>query len=376
MARSFLQAIAAQRSPVAIAAKKFQAQRFDYYRNLADLLEATASGRGMTLNKIFERDAERFAGETKGILSGHWAERYMESGAKLEEAWAGTLPANEVAWIAIAEEHGSSAIITALRDMARVGENIAKSRREFFSTVGVALIAITLTFAILLAMPYFFKPFLLDAFAGVREEFYGQLTRNYFKTCDLIRTAWAPALAAVIGGSLWLKWALPNWTGPARARFDEKSAVFTLYRDFKGTEFLATFASITKSSGGSVTNQRNALKMMQERSVPWVDWKIRMMIDRIDVEGLNDASALDVGIVDRETFYLIYDVQEARGISEGLTVAGQKSEERAARTISKRSKWIRWTLLFIGIATMAGVVTWQQGVMYEFKKSITTQYSQ
>ena len=377
MAKSILASLSLQRSPVDAAAKKFQAQRFDYYLYLADLLEATASGRGMTLNKIFERDAERFAGEVRGVLSAHWAEQYMESGAKLEAAWTGTLPDSEVAWIAIAEEHGVASIITALRDMARVGGNIAKSRREFISTVGVAVIAMTITFAMLVAMPYFFKPFLMDAFSGVREEFYGPLTKNYIKTCDFIRTFWAPALATVVGGALWLNWALPNWVGTTRARFDEKSSIFALYRDFKGTEFLATFASLTKSSGvGSVTNQRDALKMMQARSVPWVEWKIQMMIDRIDGEGVNDASALDVGIVNRETYYLIFDVQEARGISEGLAVAGQKSEERAAGAIAKRSKWIRWILLIIGVATMAGVVTWQQGVMFEFKRSITTQYSQ
>jgi hypothetical protein len=377
MLDGLIRRISARRSPVSIAASKFRSQRFDYYRNLADLLEVTANGgRGASVLKIFERDAERFAGEVRGILAAHWATRYMESGARFDAAWEGTLPDNEVAWIGVAEDHGSSSVVSALRDLARVGENIAQCKREFISTVGIAAIATGLTFVMILAMPFFFKPFILNAFSGVREEFYGPLTQRYLATCDVISAGWMPMLAVIGGLAYWLKWALPNWTGPLRAKFDEKSVLFTLYRDFKGSEFLATFASLTKSTGSAVTNQRDALKMMQKRAVPWLDWKIRMMLERIDAEGANDASALDVGIVDRETFYLIYDVQEARGISDGLTVAGLKSEARAAETISKRSKWIRWSLLIMCVATMGSVMFWQQGVMYEFKKSITSQFSQ
>jgi type II secretory pathway component PulF len=349
MLRDALRNLSALRSPVAQAAAKFQSQRFDYYRNLADLLDVTSGNRSLTFVSIFERDAERFAGEVKGILSARWAELYMDSGARLSAAWEGTMPSNEVAWIAIAETHGMPAVIDALRDIARVGENIAKSRQEFVATVGVGLLSATLTIAMLLAMPYFFRPFLLKNFSGIEPEYYGPLTVHYFQACNIVAKSWMPTLAVLGGVAYWLKWAIPNWTGPTRRMLDEKNFLFSLYRSFKGSEFLATFASLTKSSGGAVTNQRDALRMMQERAGPWIDWKIRMILERIDVDGLNDASILDVGIVDRETYYLIHDVQDARGISDGLTVAGRKTEERVASKISKRSKWIRWVLLLISV---------------------------
>lgn len=357
-------------SPVGAAARKFSGKaRLEYYEVLADLLEDT-QGRTSILS-IFVRDAERYGNAARGVLSRHWAELYETSGASLKETWSGTLPDEEVNLIGVAEKSGSEALIVALRDLARVGEVIRKSKAEFVTTVAVGLMAVTIASAMLLGLPFFFAPFLNESFGFVPVEYHGPLTIRYFALARGIEAVWVFVLAGVVAG-IWLTaWALPNWVGEKRAKMDDSFLLFKLYRDFKGSIFMAMLASITKSRSGAVTNQREALMMMQENASPWLAWKIRLMLDRLDDEGGLDASMLDVGVVDKEVYYLFADIFEARGVSAGLVTAGVRSEERATKAIAARAKVLRWMLLFSSLLVVIVLLGWQNTVIYEFKGAMT-----
>ncbi|RTL34968.1 MAG: hypothetical protein EKK53_25225 [Burkholderiales bacterium] len=379
MLSRLLQSIQGKYSPLSRAASAFRPYRLDYYVALADRLEGAVSGRGGSLASLFERDAERYAGTPRGVLSAHWADQYLNAGATIADAWSGTLPDDEVACIAVAEENGNAAVITALRDLARVGNVIAKAKKEFISTAGVALVGAFIAFAIVLAMPYFFKPGLLKSFSGVSPQYFGAMTRNYFAVSDGIARWWLPVVIAVAAAVWWVIWALPNWIGPLRSTFDDKFFVFQLHRQYRGAMFLATFASLTKSKAGegdgSVTSQRDALVALEQRAVPWVSWKIRQMVEHIDAEGLYDASALDVGIVDKDMYYLIADVYDSKGIAAGLTVAGLRTEQQATETIARRAKVIRFLLLGMCVAIVLAVNTWQQLVVRDLSRAMQTQFT-
>lgn len=358
-------------SPLKAAARKFGGRaRLEYYGVLADLLEDT-QGRTSIL-AIFARDAERYGKRPRGVLSRHWAEMYEISGASLKETWAGTLPAEEVALIGVAEKSGSEALIGALRDLARVGEVVRKAKAEFVSTIVVGVVGMVIAVAMLLALPFFFAPYLQQTFGFVPVEFHGRLTRNYFAFARLIESVWVFVLASVGAVVWWIGWALPNWVGEARMKADDRFLIFKLYRDFKGSIFMAMLASITKSRDGAVTNQREALLMMQEGATPWLSWKIRAMLDRLDEEGGLDASMLDVGIVDKEVYYLFADIFEARGVAAGLLTAGARSEERATKAIASRAKVLRWATLFSSLLVVIVLLGWQNSVIYEFKNSMST----
>lgn len=357
-------------SPVAVAARKFSGKaRLEYYNVLADLLEDT-QGRTSIL-AIFIRDAQRYGDSPRGVLSRHWAEMYETSGASLKETWAGTLPNEEVNLIGVAEKSGSEALIVALRDLARVGEVIRKSKAEFVSTVAVGMVAVTIAATMLLGLPFFFAPFLQKSFGFVPPEYHGPLTRNYFALARVIESIWFFVASAIVFVISWLAWSMPNWVGEYRAKADEKILIYKLYRDFKGSIFMAMLASITKSRDGAVTNQREALLMMQEGASPWLAWKVRLMLDRLDDQGALDASMLDVGVVDKEVYFLFADIFEARGVSAGLVTAGIRSEERATKAIASRAKVLRWLLLFSSLLIVIVLMGWQNTVIYEFKGSMT-----
>lgn len=352
--------------PVARASRAFSSRdRIQFYGVLADLLEDT-QGRTSIL-QIFIRDAARYGNTPRGILSKHWAERYEASGASLREAWIDTLPAEEVNMIGVAEKGGAEATIIALRDLSRVGEVIRKSRNEFIATVLVGMVAIVVATAILMALPFFFVPFLKKTFGFVPPEYYGKATRWFFGLADFIQRTWF--LIAVIVGCIvwWIGWSLPNWIGPNRAKAEDRFLIYKLYRDFRGSIFLAMYASLTKSRGGAATSQREALAMMQVEAVPWLAWKIRMMLGRLDEEGGLDATMLDVGVVDRPVYFLFADIFEARGAAAGLAAAGRRSEERATTTIANRAKVLRWASLLVALGIVIVVLGWQNMVIYEFK---------
>ncbi len=355
--------------PVARARRSFSArERIEFYSVLADLLEDT-QGRTSIL-QIFIRDAARYGKTPRGILSKHWAERYEASGASLREAWIDTLPAEEVNMIGVAEKGGAEATIIALRDLARVGEVIRKSRIEFISTVLVGLIAVTLATTMLMALPFFFVPFLKKTFGFVPPEYYGKATRGFFGLAEFIQRTWF-IIAAIVGCLIWwIGWSLPNWIGPNRAKAEDRLLIYKLYRDFRGSIFLAMYASLTKSRGGAATSQREALAMMQVEAVPWLAWKIRMMLGRLDEEGGLDATMLDVGVVDRPVYFLFADIFEARGAAAGLAAAGRRSEERATTTIANRAKVLRWASLFGALGVVITLLGWQNMVVYEFKAAM------
>lgn len=358
-------------SPVSRAARRFSARsRLEYYAYLADLMEDT-QGRTSILS-IFVRDAERYGSAPRGVLSRHWAEVYETSGASLATAWRGTLPDEEVGLIGVAEKGGSEAVIIALRDLARVGEVIRKAKGEFVSTIAVGLVAILIAGGMLLAIPFFFAPAMRETFGFVPAEYHGRVTRHYFTAARLIESGWIFVVAVLSGVVWWVSWALPNWTGDGRNKADDRFLLFKLYRDFKGSIFMAMLASITKSREGAVTNQREALYMMQEGATPWLGWKIRMMLDRLDEEGGLDATMLDVGVVDKEIYYLFSDIFDARGVSAGLVTAGARSEERATKSISARAKVLRWAALIVSLVIAIGFLGVQNTVIYEFKGAMTT----
>lgn len=370
MMRSLIEWMRGWSDPVTRASRAFSTRdRLEFYTVLADLLEDT-QGKTSIL-QIFIRDAARHGKTPRGILSKHWAERFEASGASLREAWNGTLPAEEVNMIGVAEKGGAVATIAALRDLARVGEVIRRSRIEFMATVVVGVIAVTIATSMLLALPFFFVPFLKKTFGFVPPEFYGRATRGFYALAAFIESTWFIILGFAGSVVWWISWALPNWIGPGRAKAEDRFIIFKLYRDFRGSIFLAMFASLTQSRGGATTNQREALEMMQKNAAPWLAWKIRMMLTRLDEEGGLDATMLDVGVVDKPVYFLFSDIFEARGAAAGLAAAGRRSEERATTTIANRAKVLRWASLFASLGIVIVLLTWQNAVVYEFKGAMT-----
>ncbi len=361
-------------TPVRRAARKFRGRELlDYYELLADQLEDSAGG--SSILEVFQKDAERFRGTTRGVLSEYWAERYVEVGASMSLTWKGTLPDEDVAMVGAAEKGGHESMIKGLRDLARVGEVIRQAKRTFLATVAAAIVGTLVTMITLLAQPFFVAPFFRDLFGFIPAEFHGPMTRRYFTFAAVIGAVWLPLTVCVIGGGMWLKWAIVNWVGPRRAWADEKILIFRLYRDFRGSLFLAMLATLTQNRGGAVTNQREAMRLMREGATPWMAWKLDLILERLESTGASDASIFDVGVVDKPFYYLLEDVVEAKGLSAGLTRAGQRSEERAVKTISMRAKVLTWVSLAGSVGIAITLLGWEYAVIYEFRDSVTAYFN-
>jgi len=356
------------------AARKFRGQRLnDYYDTLADKLEDVEGGSSML--KIFQDDAKRFAGSPRGVLAEYWAMRYQDRGASLAEAWTGSLPDEDVALIRAAQRGGTAAVIGALRDLARVGEVIRQAKQAFLASVATSLIGATVVVAFLLAIPFFLAPQIRFLLGDVTPDYWGSLTTRYFKFSEIVKIS-APFIVLVIMGSVsWIAWALPHWTGNLRTKADDALTLFRLYRDFKGSMFLAMQASLTRNRDGSVTNQREALQILRDGATPWLRWKIDLILENITKTGGFDAKIFDVGVLDKEFYYLLEDLIAAKGLSLGLSKAGQRSEQKGVKTIARRAKFFSVVVLGLSLLSILGLSGWNYGVIKEIGASLQNFYT-
>ena len=353
---------------VSQAIREFQGRRHAYLDLLADQLERI--GGRVNYMELFSREASRYYGTGRGKLAAFWIDCMEGRGARLAEIWKESFPPDELAIISVAELRGKDSTIAALRNIARVGVAISVSQSEFLKTAAVGVIAVGLACSTLLAMPLFFKPLFMDIYSMVPPDLYGPLTKRFFAISDFIKYS-APFIGVgLLAILMWIRWALPNWVGERRTWADDKIGLFKAYRQFKGSLFLATFASLTSSNGSDVTNQRNALKLMASQLTPWLRSKVTLMLRKIDETGAKDAELFDVGVVDKETFYLISDLVDARGLGEGLGQAGRESEKRVVATIREKGNVVRWILLGGSLITVFSIVGSVYGLMFEFKAAI------
>jgi type II secretory pathway component PulF len=88
-----------------------------------------------------------------------------------------------------------------------------------------------------------------------------------------LATSWFAPVAGVLAVALTIACviALPRWTGPGRAFFDQHVFPFTLYRELVGSAWLDTFSRQIKAGIGEAT----ALEQQMRLSTPWLASRLR-----------------------------------------------------------------------------------------------------
>ena len=362
MYQDFKRNLASLTDPLKSAANKFNAQLPEFYESLADRIE---SAKGMTMVDFFVKDAERYSKDEdgkeiktpRGILSAHWAERFMDVGGDLALTFEGTIPPEDVSLIRLGQEAGAGALPSTLRDLARLSLLIRKAKSVFFSSIVMGFNAIALVFTALIATPLFTVPKLRETFV-MPEEFIKGVALNLFSFSDFL-TNWLLVIVVFAAAILYLvAWSLSNYTGEYRKKLD-KYLLWRMYRDMQGALFLAVLSTMVKNRSGAGDNLLVALEKMRVGSTPWRRSHINRMIDNIQdlsVGGLDNsaaiANAINTGIIDRESFFYFMDVQEGQGISVGLAKAGERVEGPMLKMVEKQASIASKLMLFCALGFM------------------------
>lgn len=351
------------------AAVRFRRDRHDYYLYLSRIL-ADAHG-SSTLLRIFQRDALRFEGEPRGVLSRHWARRYQDQGADLALTWRGTLPPGDLLLIGAAAQAGAAgALEQALADAARLAGRARASRRQFLLTAGAGLVSLALALAVILAVPVYFLPLLQKAFSFVPPDMWGARGRALMSFGRWVQVLWLPALASILLLTLAVAWWKDRWYGPWRQWLDGRLLPCRLYRDARAAEFLATLCALLRRRGNVTLTLRQGLVLIRQRSSPWLAFHCDGMLRALDEGG--DAAGgrlLASGLLRREDVFYLADMMEALGVDQGLQLAGARIEAAIDNAVAHSAQTLRAAMLAGGCATVFALASWMAWTITELKSA-------
>lgn len=356
------------------AASKFRKKRAEYYSYLASMLE---SSKGNTkFSTLFERDAQRYQGEPRGVLCAYWRDAYMNNGASLSDAWEGTFPDDELAIIRVAEGAGAGAVMSALKDVARVAALSDKVKSEVIGTLLVAILGVSIALVMVTVFPVFASSKLQEIYSFIPLDQWGPKGKAFNNYAKGVVDYGLYFVCAFFLAFSYLQWSVNNLIGPSRDWLDRNIVLYRVIRDIKGALFLATMSTLTRRRGNVMYTLRDSLTLFgQSARSPWLRWRVEQVVDGIDQTGAIGTDAFNTPLLSREMFFYLRDTQEARGFAEGFVETGNYVETNILDGLIKRMTVYRVILLLAGVLTVVSVMGWQFGVIYEMKGVMSNYYS-
>lgn len=353
------------------AKRSFKAKRSDYYEFVASMLRSGAGK--IKFSQIFESDALRYANQPRGVLSAIWHEAYMGNGGNLADTWQGYFPDDEVAIIRVSQGAGGDAIVGALEDLARISKLSDQIRNESIMTVAAGLIGMGIAAAMTLAFPIVAAKQLRTTYEFLPLEAWGSSGRKFVAYAETLTVAW-PFIAAALAALIWLTlWAIPNLTQPRiREWLDEKFALFRLVRDIKGAMFMTVMSTLTRRRAGVMFTLRQSLEIFLDSArTPWLRWRVKQILDNTDESGSTGTEVFDTGMISREMYFFLEDMQKAKGTAEGFEATAQHIESRLLGQIIKRMTTYRWVMLLSAVGMVLAMFSWLFGVIFEMRGAMS-----
>lgn len=349
----------------------FRSVRADYYEFLSALVAGTR-GR-LTLRDIFDQDARRYSGTARGRLSRSWSRAYSETGGDLYATWLGCFPSSELAIIRVAQLAGNETLVRTLHDLADALRLVKRSRHILRSTIWSGVLSLCVLVAMTLAVPMFTVPKLKQLFIVLPPEYLASWTKKLFGFSEMIGMFWIPLAAALISLVAVVLWSIPNFAGPLRPFLDRVS-VWRIHRCLNALRFLSVLTVVLNRHGVSSTQLRTALAMLCAGASPWMRWHLDDMLARID-HGLVGAETFDTGLLERELFWYLQDMAQARGLTQALVLVRDRLDSHVLAHVSRQAQLLRWALLFFCVAGMLSLGLWHYAVIDELRRSLMIFYA-
>ena len=343
---------------------QFSSRRATYYEDLAMLIDSSH----MRLLDVFRLDGERFGEAPRGVLSRLWEERFIVYGADLASAWSGTLPDLEVSVLRVQSNTGDKAISNTLREMARMARLSERIFHQAVATLLVGVVTVSLASGMVLIM--------IPWTVGVIRE-----------SLDISFEYWGPVGKILVGIGRWAEeWRvgillalgamafgisqLQRWTGSWRAWCDEKLIGINTLRDLMAMRLLLMLGTLTSSQGGSPQTLEDALQqMMRSAPNPWVWWRLDQILYRVVVSGATDSSVFNTGLLPREIYWRMRDVEEGQGLAKAFRATSDYIQELMLPRPMVRLTVIRWMMIVPSLLIGMGVMGLIQVTNFEMKSA-------
>ncbi|WP_345798321.1 pilus assembly protein [Castellaniella sp. MT123] len=344
---------------------RFANGRADYFDYLQAILTAT-QGR-LTLRELFDRDALRYGPDAvRGRLSRHWSAACETSGGDLYVTWTGCFPPDELALIRAAQAFGNARLLACFQALARHLALMIQAQQLLWATLGAAAAALMVVSLLILALPAWTVPALQQAFQGLPVAFQGSWTRALFACADGLRTWGFVGPLAVLGGLAVGLHTLPRSHGMWRQRLD-RIGPWRLYRQVQALRLLALVSILLQPGSGSSSQLRPVLVLFHDGASPWMASHLQHMVWRVD-QGLAGAAAFDTGLLDRDLYWYLEDMAQARGLQAGLQAAHDRMATVWLARIRVQAQALRWFVLLAGVVVVLGIGLWHYAAIDELRR--------
>ena len=146
-------------------------------------------------------------------------------------------------------------------------------------------------------------------------------------------------------------WALPNWSGPTRRKFDNVMP-FSIYRDYNSAVMLVSLSGLMQSGASLV----GSLKSMKASSPPWMAWHLTQVLHKLDKEAASPAKAFNTGLMPEEIYERVVDYGERSGFQVALKKIGSQALDKLDKSVQAKAKLMNSLLLFVSGTLMALII--------------------
>ena len=101
----------------------------------------------------------------------------------------------------------------------------------------------------------------------------------------------------------------------------------------------------------------------------WVRRHVLFMLRRIDA-GLVGAETFDIGLLDRDLYWYLQDMTQARGLREGLAATCERLRGQLLGRIARQAAGLRWLVMLGSVACVLGVGLWHYAAMDELRRAL------
>lgn len=338
----------------------FSSRRADFYEDLAEALEDRA-----VLVLELEKHLAR-ARKKKSPLAGLFALwlRRMDT-STLSASMKGTVPAMDSLVLQASETSGN--LVNGLRFLSFSVRAVAKIKAVIMGAITMPLIVGCMIVGMLYGFGAFMVP-ILEAIVPVDK--WPAMGKLMFTLSSAVMNYGVLIGATVAGLILWLRWALPNWSGPVRKKFDNVMP-FSVYRDYNGAVMLVSLSGLMQSGASLV----GSLKSMKASSPPWLAWHIGQVLLKLDKEAKSPAKAFDTGVLPEELLERVIDYGERSGFQSALKKIGAQALEKLDKSIQAKAKLVNSLLLFVSGTLMALIIGSVMLTAQEAKQQMNTKQS-
>lgn len=351
---------------------RFRAVRADYCDYLGALLIGTKGGR--TLRDVFAQDAARYGQTTvRGRLSARWLLAYQASGGDLYATWQHAFPPDELVLIRSAQAAGNEALLRTLIALSGMCRLIGKLRQIFASTLWSAGLAMLLLFLMLVAIPWWTAPRLIQTFSALPSEYYGNLTLSLLGFARFLHHYWVFALASGIAAWAWVLWSLPNLGGRLRTWLD-RWGCWRLYRQVQALRLLSMLTILIGKRTEQAMRLRSAFGALSAGASPWMAARLSEIRLRLDA-GQPATASLETGLLDREQFWFLADMIAANGLHHGLALAAERLGTDVHAMAKRQAQRLHWFLLLGALSCLLGLGLWHYAVIDELRVALMLFYA-